>query len=89
MYQVLDDFLNEASWDSGHWADKERFFVALEKMVNKENFDAERVGDYIADKHFNQHHTPLDDDRRKYYICASQAVFDYLKAIRGQFGSVN
>jgi putative oxidoreductase len=30
MYEALDSFLNEDSWDSGHWADKDRFFCALE-----------------------------------------------------------
>jgi len=47
MYEALDAFLAVETWDSLRSEDEERFFRALDRIVRRPEFNAEKMGDYL------------------------------------------
>jgi len=84
MYEALDSFVRVESWTSFHWADRDRFFVALEKIVRDPAFSPPKVGDYITEqyrKQYGRNTNPEERDRlRKHYTDAADTIWRYLKA---------
>ena len=50
MYAVFDSFLAADTWHTTHPLDGRRFFLALDKVVRNENFNADKMAAYIYDK---------------------------------------
>jgi hypothetical protein len=50
MYEVLDSFLAGNTWSTRHAADEERFFRALNEIVDDPGFNPERLREYIANE---------------------------------------
>jgi hypothetical protein len=46
MYEVFDPFLASKTWHRDQTADRERFYLALDKVVREAAFDPEEMGDY-------------------------------------------
>ena len=87
MYEALDAFLNVETWDSLQWVDEGLFFIALDKIVRNPGFNAEKMGDYIAQKYFKKYGVKADaeqlDKIQTHYERAAQNVQRYLRAIGG------
>jgi hypothetical protein len=79
LYEPFDFFLDVDTWYTRHPRDDERFFAALRKVVNKEEFDPDAMREYMArklnvsrnDEHLN---SALD-----HYRAAAFAVKTYLQ----------
>jgi hypothetical protein len=46
MYEVFDPFLASKTWHRDKDADRNRFYLALDKVVRDAAFDPEEMGDY-------------------------------------------
>ena len=81
MYAVFDSFLAADTWHTTHPLDGRRFFLALDKVVRNENFNADKMAAYIYDK---TGVSPDTQDGLGYSIrrctTAAWAVREYLEA---------
>lgn len=59
MYQVFDAFLATDTWFTGHKNDEDRFYLALQKVVRNEGFNADQMGEYFRQV---KGASPDDDD---------------------------
>jgi hypothetical protein len=84
MYEALNLFLDEDSWHTHHWADKERFFLALDKIVRDPSFKPEKMGEYIALKYRQRFAKDIDPRQLQIYTNAATVVQEYLTAVRDQ-----
>lgn len=82
MYEVLNKWTSADTWPSDHWADEDRFFQALSRIVRKQAFQWTRVGDYVEQtyrakypaasdlremEHFKKTYTELARVVRRYF----------------------
>jgi hypothetical protein len=74
MYQNFDSFLNVETWHTCHTNDEERFFKALHKVVNLEDFSPEKLRNYIEEKVNNDSFNQSID----HYVAAAWAVKTYI-----------
>jgi len=83
MYEALDAFLNVDTWDSTHWADDERFLLALDTIIRHPAFNAVKMGDYIIQKAVRDYGRTPDDERlngvRDHCVRAAEIISCYLK----------
>jgi hypothetical protein len=49
-YEMFDPFLASKTWHRDETADRERFYLALDKVVRETAFDPEEMGDYARPK---------------------------------------
>ncbi|WP_152048819.1 hypothetical protein [Aureimonas psammosilenae] len=84
MYDKLNSFMNVETWHTSHALDEERFFQALHQIVREDNFNPDKMGEYMRQKvGLSQ-----NDDEGAYsqaierYVAAAWAVKDYLEANR-------
>jgi hypothetical protein len=88
MYEALDDFLNEDTWTSRHWADNARFFKALDKIIRQPGFSEAEMGQCIERRYVKQYGDRGDDKAQRIgeeYVEKASVVRQYLQAI-GQLG---
>jgi hypothetical protein len=50
MYEVFDPFLASQTWHGTKQADRERFYLALDRVAREAAFDPEEMGDYLRAK---------------------------------------
>jgi hypothetical protein len=81
MYEALDSFLNISTWYTRHYFDEERFFRALDQIVRNPEFNADRMGEYIAQRQSETLTEDALDRARADYVAAAWAVRSYLEAI--------
>jgi hypothetical protein len=83
-YEAFDNFLNVDTWHTRHPNDEARFFIALGKVINDPQFNADRLGEYMREKKC----VSRDDAKNTFnfdidhYVAAAWAVRGYLKANR-------
>jgi hypothetical protein len=51
MYEVFDSFLASQTWHRDSVVDRNRFYLALDKVVRDAAFDPEEMGDYARATH--------------------------------------
>ena len=62
MYDAFDSFIRVGTWQTRQPSDEERFHLALGKVVWSNDFDPDRMADYLREKL----HLP-PEDRRSYF----------------------
>jgi hypothetical protein len=50
MYEVFDDFLASLTWYRGEPGDQKLFYFALATVVERDDFDPVKLGNYIREK---------------------------------------
>ncbi len=50
MYEVFDDFLTTDTWYTTQRPDMHRFYLALDQVVWREDFDGEKLAAYMCQK---------------------------------------
>jgi hypothetical protein len=84
MYEVFDSFLSKETWHTRHDFDEIRFFLCLKKVVEKPEFDPDKMGEYLQE----MAGVSLEDEESsvklaiKHYVAEAWAVKDYLTAIQ-------
>jgi hypothetical protein len=78
MYEVFDSFWRVKTWPTQHDDDLKRFYLALHKVVNRDDFSADEMGEYLREK--------IGASRESYsgivighYVSYAWAVRDYLR----------
>jgi hypothetical protein len=49
MYDSFEPFIRVSTWHTFHPKDEEHFYLALNKVVRRLNFDPSAMGDYFRD----------------------------------------
>jgi len=62
MYDAFDSFIRVGTWQTRQPSDEERFHLALGKVVWSNDFDPDRMADYLREKL----HLP-PEDRGSYF----------------------
>jgi hypothetical protein len=84
MYEAFDDFLRVRTWYTCHPNDEERFFRALDAVVDRPDFNPEELGIYIDRKRGNREAAQanlLEEAHRKardYYVRSAWFVKKFL-----------
>ena len=85
MYKAFDEFLVIPTWYTRHTEDERRFFIALNGVVNKRNFNPDALGEYMDQKRkndptFARLTKKAYEEARRHYVSAAWAVKRYLQA---------
>ena len=81
MYEVLDNFLLTGTWHTRHASDEQRFYEVLDQIVWQDEFNAERMAEYMRRKmnlHYGDNESPFAMAIHHYRTSAG-AVRDFLK----------
>jgi hypothetical protein len=77
MYEVFDSFWHVGTWPTRHDPDLKRFYVALNKVVHRDDFNADEMGEYLREKTGASSDSYLGTGI-DHYVSYAGAVRDYL-----------
>ena len=83
MYAAFDRFLQTDTWHTHHPSDEKRFFIALNEIVGRDDFNPDELGHHMKKKR-GLADSPDGDPLAAAideYISQAWAVKDYLAAI--------
>jgi len=80
MYEAMDTFLAPRTWSSRHENDQERFFCALRTIIDKPDFKADSMGEYMRKKAAGSIVADALDREVRHYVAAAWAVWRFLRA---------
>ncbi len=77
MFEVFDDFLHTGTWHTHHHEDENRFYCALKLIVERPDFSAEKMRDYMAAHQSvaGEYGEEIND-----YVIAAETVRAFVKA---------
>jgi len=81
MYEAMEDFIAVPTWHTRHPEDERRFFAALNRIVDDEDFNADQMGEFFAQR-LGLDNLPEDHSfnvASEHYVAAAWAVRRFLQ----------